>query len=96
MNTSAKATLVNFILSGIAWLLSLLYFLFMILGLWKLWHYVCFGFLLFAPIAFISQIIAIIISCKAEERWYTHKYILQNALSSVITVVLAALMAVVF
>ena len=84
--SSKPVTIVNYILSGISWLLAILCLLFNILGLWEPWHLAGFGFIYYVPVSLISQIIAIIISCKAIDRWSTPKYIILNILSAVITV----------
>ena len=55
-------TVINYILSGILWLLGILTLLFNILGLCAPWHLAGFGFVFYIPIPAIFQILAITFS----------------------------------
>ena len=67
MKITAKVfTIINYILSGILWLLGILTLLFNILGLWALWHLAGFGFIFYVPVPVIPMLLAIVFSCIAK------------------------------
>ena len=64
--TAIVLTIINYILSGILWLLGILTFLFNVLGLWVPWHLAGFGFIFYIPIPIIPLLLAIVFSCIAK------------------------------
>ncbi len=60
MMKAKTITVINYVLSGILWLLGLLTLLFNILGLWVQWHLAGFGFIYYIPVPAGAQLFAII------------------------------------
>lgn len=85
-------TMINFIINGIFWILSLLCLLFNILGLWKLWNIAGYGSLFYLFITILSLIIAIIMSIKDSSKLY----LTSNIVIAIITLVFAVLTFFVF
>ena len=83
--TLNRCTVVNYVMSGVLWLLGILTLLFNILGLWAPWHLAGFAFVFYIPIIVILQIIAIIFSCVAKNK----KIIIMNFASLVISIAFA-------
>lgn len=75
-------TIINYIVSGILWLLGVLTLLFNIFGLWELWQFTGFCFLLYISVPLVSQIIAIVFSCTLPSK----KYIIMNLISVAVSV----------
>lgn len=83
--TVNRFTVVNYVMSGVLWLLGILMLLFNILGLWVPWHLAGFAFVFYIPIIAILQIIAIIFSCVAKNK----KIIIMNFASLFISIAFA-------
>lgn len=62
-------TVINYVLSGILWLLGLLTLLFNVLGLWVPWHLAGFGFMFYIHIPAISQVLALFACYGAEKKF---------------------------
>ena len=67
MKKAKVFTAINFVLSGIFWLLGILTLLFNILGSWTYWHLAGFAFAFYVPIAAISQLLSFSLSCAAKD-----------------------------
>ncbi len=68
MKHNAKTfTTINYVLSGILWLLGILTLLFNAVGLWAPWHLAGFGFIFFIPVPIIPLFLSILFSCIAKE-----------------------------
>ena len=75
-------TIINYVLSGILWLLGVLTLLFNILGLWVPWHLAGFGFIFYIPVPAVSQFLSVIFSCSVKE----NKYLIMNLISFAISI----------
>lgn len=71
MRKAKVFTVINFVLSGILWLLGILTLLFNILGLWAPWHLAGFAFIFYIPIPAISQFLAIFFCNTTEKKLFT-------------------------
>ena len=91
MNSKKRITIINYILSSIAWLLSLLFLLFNLFGLFKLWQLTGLGVIFYVPIPIISSIIAILISIENYIKLIDKKYVFMNCLSLIITIIVILL-----
>jgi hypothetical protein len=83
MNKAKTATAVNYILSGVLWLLALLTLVLNICGAWALWHLAGFAFFLYIPVSSLSQIITIVRCYDIEDK----KALWKNVLSLLISIV---------
>lgn len=81
-NTAKRITIINYILSGILWLLGILTLMFNVLGLWAPWHLAGFGFIFYIPVPIIPAIISIVSSCSSKEI----KYIIMNFVSVAVSI----------
>jgi hypothetical protein len=68
MRKAKVFTIVNYVLSGILWLLGILTLLFNSLGLWGPWHFAGFCFLFYIPVPAVSQFLAIFFCNSAEKK----------------------------
>lgn len=84
-NTAKRCTIVNYIFSGILWILGILTLLFNILGLWAAWHLVGFGFVFYIIFTIPPMLIAIIVSCIEKDK----KMLLLNFIALVCSFILA-------
>lgn len=91
LNSKKRITIINYILSSIAWLLSLLFLLFNLFGLFKLWQLTGLGVIFYVPIPIISSIIAILISIENYIKLIDKKYVFMNCLSLIITIIVILL-----
>ncbi len=82
--TATVWTVINYVLSGLLWLLGLLTFLFNLFGLWAPWHLAGFGFIFLIPFLLIPLILSIAFSLMAKE----HKLIVLNFVSLAVSIVL--------
>ena len=82
MNKHKTFTTINYVISGVLWLLGILTFLFNAFGKWTAWQLAGFGFMYYIPIPAVSQCLAIIRSLQAKEK----KYIMINLICFVISV----------
>ena len=87
MEKQAKFTSVlNYITSGVLWILGLLTLLFNISGLWKAWHLAGFGVVFVAPFAIIVNIVALVCSVIITEKPQKRKYLIINGIAFAVSV----------
>ena len=67
MKKAKVFTAINFVASGIFWLLGILTLLFNILGSWTYWHLAGFAFVFYVPVAAFSQMLSFSLSCAAKD-----------------------------
>lgn len=70
MNKVKKHTIVNYAVSGVFWLSSLLVLLFNLLGLWQAWHMAGLLFFFIMQIAFLFFVLAILICISEKNKKY--------------------------
>lgn len=73
---------VNFVLSGILWMLGILTCVLNVARCWEWWQAVGFMFLYFVPIPAISQVLALVFSVKEKSK----RLMIANTVSLIVTV----------